>query len=117
MVSSGMLRHVALVRTDVSEKRSASVIRVTRIGEIGTATTKNRSAQDLRSSQEKHLWTKRPRPVTGTALLLLYVDGVHTSQKSQSVLHGLLWGQMYFLYVGEVRTQRSGFDSRRYQIF
>jgi hypothetical protein len=33
--SSGMLRHVALVRIDVSEKRSASIIRVTRIGELG----------------------------------------------------------------------------------
>jgi hypothetical protein len=35
-VSSGMLRHVALVRTDVSEELSASFIRVTRIGELGT---------------------------------------------------------------------------------
>jgi hypothetical protein len=36
MVSSRMLRHVALVRTDVSEELSASFIRVTRIGELGT---------------------------------------------------------------------------------
>jgi hypothetical protein len=36
MVSSGMLRPVALVRTDVSEDLSASFIRVTRIDEIGT---------------------------------------------------------------------------------
>jgi hypothetical protein len=35
MPSSGMLRHVALVRTDVSEKLSSSIIRVTRIGELG----------------------------------------------------------------------------------
>jgi hypothetical protein len=35
-VSSGMLRRVALVRTDVSEERTESFIRVTRIGEIGT---------------------------------------------------------------------------------
>jgi hypothetical protein len=34
MVSSGMLRRVALLRTDVSEKPSASFIRVTRIGEL-----------------------------------------------------------------------------------
>jgi hypothetical protein len=34
MVSSRMLRRVALVRTDVSEDPSASFIRVTRIGEL-----------------------------------------------------------------------------------
>jgi hypothetical protein len=31
-----MLHHVALVRTDVWEELSASIIRVTRIGELGT---------------------------------------------------------------------------------
>jgi hypothetical protein len=36
MASSGMFRRVALVRTDVSQKISASFIRVTRIGELGT---------------------------------------------------------------------------------
>jgi hypothetical protein len=39
-----MLRRVALGRTDVSEELSASIIRVTRIGELGTtlAVTSNR---------------------------------------------------------------------------
>jgi hypothetical protein len=35
MASSGMLRRVALVRTDVSEELSASFIRVTRLDELG----------------------------------------------------------------------------------
>jgi hypothetical protein len=44
MPSSGMLRRVALVRTDVSEEISASFIRVKRIGELGKlAVTSNRS--------------------------------------------------------------------------
>jgi hypothetical protein len=44
MMSSGMLHHVALVRTDVSEEPRASFIRATRIGELGTmlAATSNR---------------------------------------------------------------------------
>jgi hypothetical protein len=36
MVSSGMLRRVPLVRTDVSEELIASFTRVTRIDELGT---------------------------------------------------------------------------------
>jgi hypothetical protein len=45
MVSSGMLRRVALVRTDVSQERSASFISVIRIGELVTtlAVASNRS--------------------------------------------------------------------------
>jgi hypothetical protein len=44
MVSSGMLRRVAHVRTEVSEELSSSFIRLTRIGELGTtlAVTSNR---------------------------------------------------------------------------
>jgi hypothetical protein len=39
LVSSGMLRRVALVRTDISEEIIASFSRVTRIGELGTTLT------------------------------------------------------------------------------
>jgi hypothetical protein len=35
MASSEMLRRVALARTDVSEERSASIVRVGIIGELG----------------------------------------------------------------------------------
>jgi hypothetical protein len=47
MAPSGMLRRVALVRTDVSEELSASFIRVKRIGELGTTltVTNNRAAR------------------------------------------------------------------------
>jgi hypothetical protein len=51
MSSSGMLRLVALTRTDVSEECIASVIRVTRIGELGTtlAVTSNQSVCSYKS--------------------------------------------------------------------
>jgi hypothetical protein len=46
MPSYGMLHHVALVRTDVSEELSASVISMTRIDELETlAVTSNRRTQ------------------------------------------------------------------------
>jgi hypothetical protein len=50
MASSGMLRSVALVRTDVSEELRASFIKVAKIGELGTlAVTSNR--RTLRSER------------------------------------------------------------------
>jgi hypothetical protein len=56
-MSSGILRRVALVRTDVSEELSASFIRVTRIGELRTTLAV----------------TGPPRPVTEIASLFYIV--------------------------------------------
>jgi hypothetical protein len=36
MPSSGMLRRIVILRSEVSEELNASAIRVTRIGELGT---------------------------------------------------------------------------------
>jgi hypothetical protein len=42
----GMLRYMALLRTDISEEHIASIMRVTRIGKLGTlAETSNRGTQ------------------------------------------------------------------------
>jgi hypothetical protein len=53
MVSSGMLRRAALVRTDVSEKLSASFIRVTRIGELETTLALTSNRRTLRSHPDE----------------------------------------------------------------
>jgi hypothetical protein len=51
MESSVMLPRVGVVRTDVSEELSPSIIRVTRIGELATlAVTSNRSTPLLATS-------------------------------------------------------------------
>jgi hypothetical protein len=49
MVFSGLLRRVALVRTDVSEEPGASFMRVTKIGELGT--TQLQLATDVRCEE------------------------------------------------------------------
>jgi hypothetical protein len=53
MAFSGMLRRVALVRTEVSEELRASFIRATRIGELGTtlAVTSNRRTLGISSER------------------------------------------------------------------
>jgi hypothetical protein len=52
MASSGMLRRVAAVRTDFSQEPSASFIKVTIIGELGTTLADEGSARfDLRFSR------------------------------------------------------------------
>jgi hypothetical protein len=44
MLSAEILRRVALVRTDVSEERIASIIRVTRMGKLGTTLAVQRAS-------------------------------------------------------------------------
>jgi hypothetical protein len=69
MASSVMLRHVALVRTDVSEELSASFIRVARIGELGTTVAVTNKRRTLQRNSKWFLVTasvvpSSPIPVT-----------------------------------------------------
>jgi hypothetical protein len=71
MAAAGMLRRMALVRTDVSEERIASIIRVTRIGELGTtlAVTSNRRIGI--SSQRRLLVTASIVPISPILVTLM----------------------------------------------
>jgi hypothetical protein len=71
MASSGMLRRVGLVRTEVSGELSASFIRVTRIGELGTtlAVTRNRRTLRRNSSVRRLLVTANIVPSSDSCLL------------------------------------------------
>jgi hypothetical protein len=80
MVYSGMLRRVALVRTDVSEEPSVTFIRVTRIGELGTTLAATSNRRKLRRNSF--------RPDEGGARFLRNVGSYKsrtalTSQKTQ----------------------------------
>jgi hypothetical protein len=60
MPSSGMLRHVTLVRTDVSEERSTS-IGVTRIGGLGTLAVTRTDARCEEILYYTHISISSPR--------------------------------------------------------
>jgi hypothetical protein len=82
MASSGMLRRVALVRTDVSEELSASIIRVTRIGELGTTLAVTSNRRMLR----RNISLQEPRGVTSPKTPFLIVTAVKTLKCYFSVL-------------------------------
>jgi hypothetical protein len=60
MASSGMLRRVDLVRTEVSEELSSSIMRVERIGELKPTLAVTSNQQTLRRNSK---WYNSPIPV------------------------------------------------------
>jgi hypothetical protein len=73
--SSGMLCHVALVRTDVSEKLSASIIRVAKIGELGKTLAVTSNRRTLRRNTECSLCSS---PI----LVILMMEVIRSSETS-----------------------------------
>jgi hypothetical protein len=83
MASSGMSRRVALVRTDVSEELSASFIRVTRIGDLGTTLAVTSNRRTLRRRRRyvppKRQFLQEPHGVTSQKTPFFIVTAVKTS--------------------------------------
>jgi hypothetical protein len=82
MAFSGMLRRVPLVRTDVSEEPSSSIISVTRIGELLTtlAVTNNRLTLDfdfLRSMRRLLVTANVSSPPISVTLMM---EGLSSSE-------------------------------------
>jgi hypothetical protein len=63
-----MLRRVTLVKTDVSEERSASFIKMTRIGELGTTLGVTSNRRTLRRNHLIFLRSVRRLLVTATVV-------------------------------------------------
>jgi hypothetical protein len=81
MLSSGMWRRVALVKTDVSGERSASIVRVTRIGEVRTTLAVNNNRSTLRRN------VLRPLIITNVVsslpiLVTLMMETLRSSERS-----------------------------------
>jgi hypothetical protein len=77
MVSCGILRRAALVRTEVSEELSASFIRVTRIGELGTMLAVTSNRRTLQRNVRDHV--SHPYRTTGK-IIFLYILTVTFSE-------------------------------------
>jgi hypothetical protein len=76
-----MLRHVALVRTDVSEERSASIIRMTRIGKLGTSAVTSNYTIVFLHSMRWLLVTANIVP-SSPILVTLMMEELHFSETS-----------------------------------
>jgi hypothetical protein len=100
MPSSGVLRRVALIRTDVTEERSSSVIRVTRIGELGTlAVTSNR--RTLRYVPPKRRFLQEPHVITSQKTPFFIVTALKTSDLTLCyVNHYVCWLLACRIYSG-----------------
>jgi hypothetical protein len=83
MQFSGMLRHVALVRTDVLEERNAPIIRVTRIGELRTlAITSNRHVSHLVFIRSMRRLLVTANVPSSLILVTLMMEALHSSETS-----------------------------------
>jgi hypothetical protein len=98
-----MLSRVALVRTEVSEELGSSIIRVTRIGELGTlAVTSNRSVF-LRSVSG--LVVTANVPISPNLVAVTMMEGL-SSYETQFIQeqHSVISQKMAFFTVSAVKT-------------
>jgi hypothetical protein len=90
MVSSGMLRRVALVITDVSKEPISSFIRMARIGELGTTLAVTSNRRTLRRNTKSVLTRGTRRNIPEDTILHSHRRENLKSYKSSNVKFGAL---------------------------
>jgi hypothetical protein len=73
-----MLRRVTLVTTDIAEEHNASIIRATRIGEVGTILAVTSNRQTLRRNPKRQ-FLQEPHDVISQKTAFFIVTAVRTS--------------------------------------
>jgi hypothetical protein len=115
MASSGMLRRVAPVRTNVSEEHSSSFIGVTRIGELGTTLAVTSNFVFLRSMR----WLLVTASLVPSSPILVTLMKEALSFSETSVLkglHGVRSQKTPFFIATAVKTPKSYISSGKYSI-
>jgi hypothetical protein len=84
MASSGKLRRVALVRTDVSEEPGASFIRVTRIGELGTTQAATSNRRTLRRNSK---YSSQRTSVASYSETSVFTRATRSNIQEDTILH------------------------------
>jgi hypothetical protein len=92
MPSSGMLRRVALVRTDLSEELSATIIIMTRIGELGTtlAIISNRRTIQTNKVLRLLVTTNVPSSLILVTLMMEVISSSETSVLTMATQRNIL---------------------------
>jgi hypothetical protein len=84
MPPSWLLRRVALVRTEVSEERIASIYRVTRIGELGKTLAVTSNRHTLRRNVDELTLTANAVP-SSLIVFTMLMEATRSSQETQGV--------------------------------
>jgi hypothetical protein len=87
-----MLRRVALVKTDVSEERSTSIIRVTSVGELGTTLAVTTDRCTLRKEKTPSVLTTATRsniPEDGILYKVLFFPPTCDASTQRIIAYGL----------------------------
>jgi hypothetical protein len=83
MVSSGLLRRVALVRTDVSEEPGASFLRVTKIGDLGPT----QAATSNQHSHSSPIFVPLMKEASGSSETSVLTRATWRNNPEETILH------------------------------